>query len=313
MATRMLHMNNILQTMPMSRMIETPSVKTHQSDRRNMENAPVSSLVTKVFGGSFLSPFVRARVPQLEETWSITENEFLKFLDNLNESFIASPAFQAADGIGDILGFTPSATLQIVGVGMNVAAGLGTVAASKIRTKKYMKKANAEIFEPKGLHATLCKTGEMLAMAGLPNDKNLFMSTPPTPLRPGTQSVPQPPPGEDPKMVIKKRMAVLGDNVMPIMLDNVASPAEERNWMKKMGQKAAANAEKEQLNKMHDLSDRKNVDEKAEVVQKIQRKMDDLNYRMQSMSSDTRDYRRKQADLRNDMGNLQRDLRDAER
>ncbi|KAJ5740843.1 hypothetical protein N7493_000715 [Penicillium malachiteum] len=315
MVTRMPHINNlnILQAMPMPKMTAAPSVKTHQSDQKNLENAPVSSPISKVFGGSFFSPFVRARVPELEETWPITETEFLNFLDNLNESFIANPALQAADGIGNLLGFAPSATLQIVGGSMNLAAGLGTVAASKIRTKKYMKKVNAEIFEPKGLHARLCKTDKMLAMAGLPNDKNLFMPTPPTPLRPGTQSVPQPPSGEDTKMVIRKRMAVLGDNVMPIMLDNVAPPAEQKNWMKKMGQKAAADAEKEQLNKMHGLSDRKDVDEKAEVVQKIQRKINDLNYRMQSMSTSTRDYRNKQQDLSRDIGDLQRDLSDAER
>ncbi|KAJ6036143.1 hypothetical protein N7540_000422 [Penicillium herquei] len=319
--------------MPIPRTTAETTVKTHQSDQRNMENAPVSSLVrtprskpispttnskkttevSKVFGGSFFSPFVRARVPELEETWRITETEFLKFLDDLNESFIANPALQAADGIGNLLGFASSATLQIVGGSMNLAAGLGTVAASKIRTKKYIKKANAQLFEPKGLHARLCKTDKMLAMAGLPNDKNLFMPTAPALLRPGTQNVPQPPPGEDIKMVIRRRMAVLGDSVMPISLDDVVPPAEQKNWLKKMGQKAAADAEKEQLNKMHGLSDRKDVEEVQEKMQRLQRKMNDLNYRIQSMNSSTRDYRRKQEDLRKDMGDVMKDLQDAER
>ncbi|KAJ5714200.1 uncharacterized protein N7483_011381 [Penicillium malachiteum] len=309
----MLHINNILETMPIHRKTIAPLSKIHQSDQKNMGNAPVSSLVSNVFGGSFFSPFVRARAPELEETWPITETEFLKFLDDLNESFIANPALQAADGIRNLLGFAPSATLQIVGGSMKLAAELGTVAASKIRTKKYMKKANAEIFEPKGLHARLCKTEKMLAMAGLPNDKNLFMPTAPTPLGPGTQNVPQPPPGEDIKMVIRKRMAALGDNFMPFSLDNVAPPAEQKSWMKKMGQKAAADAEKEQLNKMHGLSDRKDVEEEQEKVQKVQRKINDLLYRMQSMNPSTKDYRKKQEDLRRDMGDLNKDLRDAER
>ncbi|KAJ5281846.1 hypothetical protein N7478_007218 [Penicillium angulare] len=277
--------------------------------------------VTKVFGGSFFSPFVRVRAPELEETYPIPEAKFLQFLDGLNEAFIANPALQAADGVGNILGFIPSITTQVVGGGLNIVAGFGTVGVSKGRTRSYLKKANLEIWNPIGVHAQVLKTEKMLALAGIPKEKNpfnpktagdgvnsLMPAGPPSANGVGipTTQLPPPPTEQDMKVAIKKRMDLLGDNVMPLTFNNVAPPTEQTNWMKKMGAKAAAEKEKEQLNEMHGISDRGDVKEAEEDVQELQAQMDAINIKMQRASG------KKAKDLQKDMEDVQKDMRTAQ-
>ncbi|KAJ5113078.1 hypothetical protein N7456_001612 [Penicillium angulare] len=276
--------------------------------------------VTKVFGGSFFSPFVRVRAPELEDTYPIPEAKFLEFLDGLNEAFIANPALQAADGVGNILGFIPSITTQVVGGGLNLVAGFGTVGVSKGRTRSYLKKANLEIWNPIGLHAQVLKTEKMLALAGIPKEENpfnpktagtavntLMPAGPPSANGAGVPTqLPPPPTEQDMKVAIRKRMNLLGDNVMPLTFNNVAPPIEQTNWMKKMGAKAAAEKEKEQLNEMHGISDRGDVKEAEEDVQQLQAQMDAINIKMQRASG------KKAKDLQKDMEDVQKDMRTAQ-
>lgn len=277
--------------------------------------------VTKVFGGSFFSPFVRVRAPEFERTHKISQTEWLTFLDGLNEAFIANPALQAADGVGNLLGFVPLASAQILGGSLNAVAGFGTVGVSKMRTRSYIKKANLEFFNPKGLHVQVLKTDPMLKVIGVEKTDDLFK--PIAPMHPDAPPMPQggpsyssyqytPVPEPDIKKVIKDRMTAFGDNVVELSFDNVAPPTEQNNWMKKMSQNAAAKAEKEQLMKLHGISDRGDVEKEQAKVDKLRRKMDEVNMRLTRMPPGTKDYRKKQEDLRKDMGDLKKDLRDAE-
>ena len=50
--------------------------------------------------------------------------------------------------------------------GMSLAAGVGTAATIKTRTRGYMQKINSEFLEPRGLVASICKYEELVAKLG---------------------------------------------------------------------------------------------------------------------------------------------------
>lgn len=50
--------------------------------------------------------------------------------------------------------------------GMSLAAGVGTAATIKTRTRRYMEKINSEFLAPRGLVASICKYEELVARLG---------------------------------------------------------------------------------------------------------------------------------------------------
>ena len=55
--------------------------------------------LTKPLRGAFYSPFARVYIRELEEH-GISRDEFVTFIDGLNESFIAHPIFQGLGIVG---------------------------------------------------------------------------------------------------------------------------------------------------------------------------------------------------------------------
>lgn len=195
-----------------------------------------------------MSPFARARAADLEHQYNLPPTEMLAFIDGLNEAFLANPVLQATNMIGNVVGFVPSATAQIVGSSINLASGLGMAATSIFRTKQYMKKANEAIFSPRGLHAQICKTGKMLLQTGVRCDESVFVQgqyaamgddTRPENVRPEIAS----------RVHLVKRMNALGEEVMRLDFE-VGAPVDQSNWMKKLGAYSAQRAEQNQLKKL---------------------------------------------------------------
>ena len=185
-----------------------------------------------------MSPFARARAQELEQTCGITAREMLAFIDGLNEAFIANPVLQATSTIGNIVGFVPIPSAQIVGSTISLASGLGMATTSIMRTKQYMKKANESIFKPKSLHAQICKTEKMLMQTGINCDVSVFAQR---------QYQMGEAPGSGNHLV--RRMNALGDRVMGLSFD-VEAPVAPDNWMKKIGAYSAQRAEQNQLKKL---------------------------------------------------------------
>lgn len=185
-----------------------------------------------------MSPFARARALELEQAYGITAREMLAFIDGLNEAFIANPVLQATSTIGNIVGFVPIPSAQIVGNSISLASGLGMAATSVMRTKQYMKKANDNIFTPKGLHVQICKTEKMLMQTGIRCDASVFAQ--------GQYQVGEAP-GTGNHLV--RRMDALGDRVMGLSFD-VEAPVAPDNWMRKIGAYSAQRAEQNQLKKL---------------------------------------------------------------
>lgn len=92
----------------------------------------------------------------------------MEFIDNLSIAQAGSPVFSAVNAAGMAVGFLPSHWTAIAGTGMQVAAGVGSAAVSKIRTKKFLNETNEAYFGPRGLRASIKKDGEVAAMVGFP-------------------------------------------------------------------------------------------------------------------------------------------------
>ncbi|KAF9772551.1 hypothetical protein IL306_009743 [Fusarium sp. DS 682] len=119
------------------------------------------------------SPFLRAFPPILEEQYHLPREVFLRFLDDLNRAAVASPPVQILGLVGSVVSMVPLYTAQIVGSSVNAAATLSTYAMSKSRSELCIRKANQEIFMPRGLKAEFAKLDAVARYAQIPilNDK----------------------------------------------------------------------------------------------------------------------------------------------
>ncbi|KAJ5370293.1 uncharacterized protein N7496_006385 [Penicillium cataractarum] len=248
-----------------------------------------------------MSPFVRARAPELEQRYGLSSSELLAFIDGLNESFMANPALQVTNTIGTIVSFVPLQTAQIVGASLNVAAGLGTAGVSMVRTKRYMKQANETIFKPRGLHAQICKTDKMLSQMGMAGDTAVFAKGQAQAMLSSAQA------NEPSRHAIARRMQALGD---------------------RMGSFAAQRAEKKQLEKLQKqqvkAEERADKDErkiaKAEckhssadgTMDKIMKQMEDIQYQIQSLDPNRRRYVKHLRELQREYRELERKLQQVE-
>ncbi|OQD78680.1 hypothetical protein PENDEC_c001G03773 [Penicillium decumbens] len=205
----------------------------------------------KRFSGENVSPFVRVRVPELEH--QISSHELIVFIDELNEAFLANPALQTANHVAKVGGMAPSMIVQMVSVGVNVAAGVGSSVATKVRTKKYLAKANEELFHPKGLHVQMCKTDKMLEYVGLGGQENVFVRQQYKNVLENAQQVPDNGPmglTERSHHPIMQRMYSLGNRVMSLSFNNVEEATMPDGFWKKWGAKEASKAEQKQIEKM---------------------------------------------------------------
>lgn len=62
--------------------------------------------------------------------------------------------------------FAPLHTVQFAGMGVQAAAGLTSAATSWTRARAFVKHANAEMFEPRGLKCKILKTKKMMVAVG---------------------------------------------------------------------------------------------------------------------------------------------------
>lgn len=265
-----------------------------------------------------MSPFIRARVPELERQSGLSASELLAFIDGLNEAFMANPVLQATSTIGTIVGFVPLASTQVVGGGLQLAAGLGAAGVSIARTKAYMKRANEDIFKPRGLHAQIVKTEKMLGLVGMAGDCDAFIQhqheamVDNARMRNGNGNP------------IARRMDALGDRVMELSFDSVNAPVAPENWMKKLGLYQAQRAEKKQLAKLDKRqakmerrsakSERKlnRGERKQDEAQETMEDMDEIRIQLERLDPGQQGYAEIRRKLVKEHRQVRRDLRVAD-
>lgn len=199
---------------------------------------------TNIFFIKTFSPFARSYSPALGQLLNpIHQEEFLAFIDGLNRAFLSAPAFQAMHIAGGMMlsaqGVIP---VQAVGAVFQIGSIATTAVVSMMRVKKFLKKANAEMFGPRGLSCRIMSTKKMMQAVGasetnakgkqvplkLPalndiSDLHLYesMASQQTGLEDLTPSG-----AEDPRM---RRLRALSAYVSPLTFD-VPEDTRKRNW-----------------------------------------------------------------------------------
>ncbi|KAL7655583.1 hypothetical protein M752DRAFT_311962 [Aspergillus phoenicis ATCC 13157] len=123
---------------------------------------------TTIHGPSY-RPFHLAHSPTLSPL--LPTPTFLTFLNHLNHVWLANPYLQALSATSNILGFIPSLEAQLAALGMQVAAELGTITVSKLRTRMFLREANERVFGPVGLRVRVLGTEGLLRVLGVEGDR----------------------------------------------------------------------------------------------------------------------------------------------
>lgn len=113
------------------------------------------------------SPFLRAYPPALE-SYGISREAFVRFLDRLNRAAVASPPIQVLGLAGNIVSMVPLHTAQIVGTAVDLAAQASTIAISKGRTEMLLREVNATLFRDAGLRAQVARLDVVARLANMP-------------------------------------------------------------------------------------------------------------------------------------------------
>jgi hypothetical protein len=237
---------------------------THTPHRQLLRRSIETS---KSFRGAFFSPFSRAYSLTLAQH-AISQQEFLFFLDGLNEAFIAAPAFQIASHVGNAMSFVHAVPpVKWAGLGLAVGAGLVSTGTSWTRARAFVKTANEELFLPKGLRCKVLKTKKMMVAVGHGQE---VLNLPP--LERFDDGVDEE--RDDPRM---RRIRALGDGVAPLTFSDLPPPESLNNWWKRMGSKEAQKKDTKMNKKL--MKERakgaEKFDEKMEDAQKEARKYDD--------------------------------------
>lgn len=228
---------------------------------------------------------------------------------------MANPVLQATSTVGKLVGFVPLATAQMVGGGLNLAAGIGAAGISIARTKTYMKRANETLFKPRGLHAQIVKTEKMLGLIGMAVDCDVFIQ------RQYQVMVDNARTECDNGNPIAGRMDALGDRVMELSFDGVDAPVAPENWMKKLGAYQAQRAEKKQLAKLDKRQARlerrsaraeRKLDRagrRQAEAQEIMDDMEEIQDQLEWLDPSQQGYEEVQRELMKEHRELKRDLR----
>ncbi|KIW70597.1 hypothetical protein PV04_02853 [Phialophora macrospora] len=113
------------------------------------------------------SPFLRGYPPCLA-SYGIGAETFLSFLDTLNRVAIKSPPLQVLGLAGNLIGFVPSGEAQIAGSVINLTASVATGVVQHGRTEIELRRANADLFAPRGLKVVIVQTAALVKLLGMP-------------------------------------------------------------------------------------------------------------------------------------------------
>ncbi|KAJ6047550.1 hypothetical protein N7460_003697 [Penicillium canescens] len=264
-----------------------------------------------------MSPFARPRVPELEPQTGLSERELLNFIDGLNEAFMANPALRATGQIGMMVGFVPLATTQIIGNSLEAAAGLAGAGVSAVRTKQVVK--TEKMLSLIGVGGSFSSDQYSALVGRHSSDVGSSTGGSGSRIYSPEQTVTQM------QRPLEKRMALLGDRVMRLSFDNVASPAEANNWIKKWGTYSAQRAEQKQLQNLKEKEEKQSrKSDKAarkagrkgrradDKIADIMDEIDDLQCQIQGLDLSRRKGEKTERELRRDLRRLERKLAELE-
>ena len=121
-------------------------------------------------------PFIRAYTRLLSEEYEISENDFLRFIDGLNTVVIPSvEADIAKKAIKIGSHFVPGVGALAVNIGGQAVPVIGDKLHLSYCTKHFIATANAQLFNPVGLEATLCSSANLDQFTGVQSGQEYGM------------------------------------------------------------------------------------------------------------------------------------------
>lgn len=149
---------------PYSESQEQPHVATRSMSGGRLQK-PIAIPATMPKLGS---PFLRAYPPSLEG-FGLPKEVFMPLIDDLNRVAVKNPPLQVLGLASNIVGFLPVHGAPIAGAVMGATSALGTYVVSKGRTELFLRKANKEIFKPRGLKVEIGKADALAKVANMPH------------------------------------------------------------------------------------------------------------------------------------------------
>ncbi|KAF5869323.1 uncharacterized protein Bfra_011130 [Botrytis fragariae] len=234
-------------------------------------------------------PFARIYAPALSD-YNINSQDFVEFIDNLNVVASENPPVQITDLVGDAIDTISYHWAQLTESGVQIPTHLGSAAVTKSRTDTYMQNANAKLFAPRGLKASIATMEAMAAVLQLPPDTlRLVAVTDETTFA----------------AVLERRMSAVRPYVMETTLD-VPPPAAQTN---EMAQMSAAQVERQifrndnrarrEGDKMTAKSDKR--ENKAQrKIEKVEREMRRLDFGIERSQRELGDLRLREPDRKGD-------------
>lgn len=140
---------------------------------------------------------------------------------------------------------------MFAGIGLQAGAGLASTATSWARARKFVKTANEEIFEPRGLKCKVLKTGKMTVAVGHGEE---VLSLPPLEDKVAFDSEGGMAEGDNKDDPLMRRVSALGDSVAPLTFNGLPEPETMENWWKRMGSKQAQKKDAQMHKYVHDIS-----------------------------------------------------------
>ena len=158
------------------------------------------------------------------------------------------------------MSFAPLPSIRYTGMGLALGAGLISSATSWVRAKSYVKRANEEMFLPRGLRCRVLKTKKMMPQVGHGAEK---LELPPLDsLEWNDDDIGG---SDDPRI---RRVLALGDRVAPLQFEGLPPPEPMETWLKRWGSKSAQKQDAKMQKKL--------IKKRMKLIEEYQKKMEEV-------------------------------------
>lgn len=119
------------------------------------------------------APFARLYAHELWH-FDVPMNEFIEFIDNMNIVCTEFAPLQILDVVGSFVGMVPYHWAQLAGTIVSLGSKANVYALSKIRGETFLRRANAEYFNPRGLNVQMCTTDALVRLGHIPIEAEII-------------------------------------------------------------------------------------------------------------------------------------------
>lgn len=169
------------------------------------------------------APFARLYAPELKQ-YDVPMDEFVEFIDNMNIICADFVPLQILDAVGALVGFVPYHWAQLAGAVTSLGSKATVYALSKIRGAMFLRRVNAEYFNPRGLSVQMCTTDALVRLGHIPPEA---AKMPPLDHVTATMSIEE------------RRLSHLMPWLSPVT-DQVPAPSPQTNKLKELCNKQTA-------------------------------------------------------------------------